>query len=107
MLMKSRCSAAGSRVVSAVQYRMSNGGGGIAWRVVVDPVVQDQVVGPEPGEPLGQRPAVEIAAGARGRDRQFRRALVGQRGHGALLHLVEHGNPEIERCELLQAAGVG
>ena len=26
-LMKSRCSAAGSRVVSAFQYRMSNAGG--------------------------------------------------------------------------------
>ena len=49
------------RVVSAFQNRMSNAGGLLAQQVVVDPVVPDQVVRPQPGEHLGQRPAVQVA----------------------------------------------
>ena len=62
---KSACRPAGIRVVSAFQNRMSNGGRLLAEQVVVDPVVPDQVARAQPGEHLGERPAVEVAA-ARG-----------------------------------------
>ena len=53
---KSACSSAGIRVVSAFQDEDVEGRRLLAQQVVVDPVVPDQVVGPQPGEDLGQRP---------------------------------------------------
>jgi len=49
-----------------------------ALQVVVHPVVPDQVVGPEPGEHLGQRPSVQVAAAAGGEDGGDLEALPGQ-----------------------------
>ena len=67
---KSACSAAVIRVVSEFQNRMSNAGT-LAEQVVVDPVVPDQVAGPEPREDLGQRPAVEYSLARRLRLARF------------------------------------
>ena len=78
------------RVVSAFQNRMSNAGGA-AQQVVVHPVVPDQVAGAQPGEDLGERPAVQVAAPARTGEiaaAASRRSASG-RGHRRL-PVVEH-----------------
>ena len=49
-------------------------------RVFVDPVVPDQVVGAQPGEDLGKRTPVEVAACPRSGDRGLGRRLVGWPG---------------------------
>ena len=97
--MKSRCSAAVIRVVSAFQYRMSNGrAAAVPEQVVVDPVVPDQVVGPQPGEDLGQRPPVEVALAPGTPSPRPRPALRRQqRARQPGLRLVEHGHRQAER----------
>ena len=52
---------------------------GLSLQVVVDPVVPDQVVGPEPGEHFGEGAPVHVAAGAGGEDGRLSGALVHQR----------------------------
>src|SRR6478672_7127627 len=73
---KSRCRPAVIRVVSAFQDKMSNGG----------------VVRPQPGEHLGQRPAVQVAAcGGRGGG-QPRVPLADDGAAQAGPRLVQHGD---------------
>ncbi len=75
-------------------------------QVVVDPVIPDQVVRPQPGEHLGQRPAVQVAPRAgRGRG-QPRGPLVDHCSGQARSRLVHHGDHEGERGEPVLLAGV-
>src|ERR1022692_2656087 len=51
---------------------------GLSLQVVVDPVVPDQVVGPEPGEHLGEAAPVHVTAGTGGEYRHLGSPLVHQ-----------------------------
>ena len=79
----------------------------LAEQVVVDPVVPDQVAGPEPGEHLGERPSVEVAPATRHRLGRGGRRLVDQRGRGAGLGVVQHGDQQGERGQPVLPPGRG
>ena len=78
----------------------------LAEQVVVDPVVPDQVVRPQPGEHLGQRPAVQVAAGAGRGLGQLRGPLVDDGAGQARVRLVKHGDHEGEGGEPVLLARV-
>ncbi len=78
-----------------------------ALQVVVDPVVPDQVVGPQPGEHLGERPPVQVAARCRGGDRCCRRGLVDHRAGRPGPCLVKHGDAEAEAGDAVEPADLG
>ena len=81
------------------------------WRraseqVVVDPVVPDQIVRTQPGEHLGQRTAVQVAARPGCSRGQPHSPLVDHGAGQARLRLVQHGDHEGERGEPVLLAGV-
>lgn len=77
----------------------------LAHQVVVDPVVPDQVVGPQPGEHPGQRLPVEIAQPLRLRHRNPGSALVDHGADGAGPGLVEQGHAQRQPRDPVLLAG--
>ena len=84
---------------------MSNGGRGLSLQVVVDPVVPDQVIGPEPGEHLGEGAPVHVAAGAGGEHRRLRGPLVHQRDCRARLRHVQQRHAQAQAGDLIELPG--
>ncbi len=79
----------------------------VAHEVVVDPVVEDQVVGAQPGEDLGQLLALEHTACATQRARQVQRLEVRKQTHGAVGNAVgvEHRDQQREAARPVAALG--
>jgi len=100
--MKSRCRPAASRTVSWFQNRTSNAGG-LAEQVVVDDVVPDEVVRPQPGEHAAERLAVQVAAPGGLRDRRRRDLAARERRGGAGARVVERGDEQGQARDLAQA----
>ena len=77
----------------------------LAQQVVVDPVVPDQVIGPQPREHSGQRAAVQVAPAGRVGHRRGRHGGVGQGPGGPGPGVVEHAHAQREPGEAVLPAG--
>ena len=104
---KSACSAGGHPGGVGVPEQDVERGWLLAQQVVVHPVVPDQVAGPKPGEHLGERPAVEIAAALGLCLRSGGEPAAGHGGRKAGARGVDHGDREGEGGEPLLPPGRG
>src|SRR5215472_17868945 len=73
----------------------------LALQIVVDPVVPDQIIWPEPGKDLGERSPVKVPTCLRRGHRRSCRGLVDHRAGRPGTCLVKDGYAEAEACYLI------